>query len=128
MTVTPETGWAMPWPGAEIARVAEDAGCQAFCAGEFADRNAYVALAEMALSTTTAKVGTGVAYAFARSPFVHASAVRHVDKMAPGRVFLGLGSGTRRMNETGSRRRPTGHSAAWPTWSARSGRTSKRRT
>jgi alkanesulfonate monooxygenase SsuD/methylene tetrahydromethanopterin reductase-like flavin-dependent oxidoreductase (luciferase family) len=100
MTVTPETGWAMPWPGAEIARVAEDAGCQAFCAGEFADRNAYVALAEMALSTTTAKVGTGVAYAFARSPFVHASAVRHVDKMAPGRVFLGLGSGTRRMNES----------------------------
>jgi len=100
MTVTPETGWAMPWPGAEIARVAEDAGCQAFCAGEFADRNAYVALAEMALSTTTAKVGTGVAYAFARSPFVHASAVRHVDKMAPGRLFLGLGSGTRRMNES----------------------------
>ena len=100
MTVKPETGWAMPWPGAEIARVAEDAGCQAFCAGEFADRNAYVALAEMALSTTTAKVGTGVAYAFARSPFVHASAVRHVDKMAPGRVFLGLGSGTRRMNES----------------------------
>ena len=100
MTVTPETGWAMPWPGAEIARVAEDAGCQAFCAGEFADRNAYVALAEMALSTTTAKVGTGVAYAFARSPFVHASAVRHVDRMAPGRVFLGLGSGTRRMNES----------------------------
>ena len=32
--------------------------------------------------------------------FVHASAVRHVDKMAPGRVFLGLGSGTRRMNES----------------------------
>lgn len=53
----------------------------------------------MAALTTTAKVGTGVAYAFARSPFVHASAVRHVDKMAPGRVFLGLGSGTKRMNE-----------------------------
>jgi alkanesulfonate monooxygenase SsuD/methylene tetrahydromethanopterin reductase-like flavin-dependent oxidoreductase (luciferase family) len=53
----------------------------------------------MAAHTTTAKIGTGVAYAFARSPFVHASAVRHVDKLAPGRVFLGLGSGTRRMNE-----------------------------
>ncbi len=94
-----EHGWAMPWPGVEIARQAELAGAQAFCSGEFADRNAYVALAEMAASTTTAKVGTGVAYAFARSPFVHASAVRHVDKLAPGRVFLGLGSGTRRMNE-----------------------------
>ncbi|MET0908818.1 MAG: LLM class flavin-dependent oxidoreductase [Ilumatobacteraceae bacterium] len=100
MTTKLETGWAMPWPGADIARAAEQVGCQAFCAGEFADHNAYVALAEMAASTTTAKIGTGVAYAFARSPFVHASAVRHVDKIAPGRVFLGLGSGTRRMNET----------------------------
>ncbi len=88
----------MPWPGAEIARQAEQAGCQAFCAGEFADRNAYVALAEMAATTQTARIGSGVAYAFARSPFVHASAVRHVNKLAPGRVFLGLGSGTRRMN------------------------------
>jgi alkanesulfonate monooxygenase SsuD/methylene tetrahydromethanopterin reductase-like flavin-dependent oxidoreductase (luciferase family) len=94
-----ETGWAMPWPGAEIAREAEQAGALAFCSGEFADRNAYVSLAEMALRTSTATVGTGVAYAFARSPFVHASAARHIDKLAPGRVFLGLGSGTRRMNE-----------------------------
>jgi alkanesulfonate monooxygenase SsuD/methylene tetrahydromethanopterin reductase-like flavin-dependent oxidoreductase (luciferase family) len=93
-------GWAMPWPGPEIAAEAERAGALAFCSGEFADRNAYVALAEMAASTHTAKVGTGVAYAFARSPFVHASAVRHVDKLAKGRVFLGLGSGTHRMNES----------------------------
>jgi 5,10-methylenetetrahydromethanopterin reductase len=100
MTDTVEAGWAMPWPGADLARVAEQAGCQAFCAGEFANHNAYVSLAEMAASTTTAKVGPGVAYAFARSPFVHASAVRHCDKIAPGRVFLGLGSGTRRMNES----------------------------
>ena len=95
-----EAGWAMPWPGADVARVAERAGCQAFCSGEFADRNAYVSLAEMATTTTTAKIGPGVAYAFARSPFVHASAVRHCDKLAPGRIFLGLGSGTRRMNES----------------------------
>jgi 5,10-methylenetetrahydromethanopterin reductase len=94
-----EHGWAMPWPGAEIAAEAEAAGAQAFCSGEFANSNAYVSLTDMALHSTTAKVGTGVAYAFARSPFVHASAVRHVDRLAPGRVFLGLGSGTRRMNE-----------------------------
>lgn len=92
-------GWAMPWPGAELAPVAETSGCQAFCAGEFADHNAYVTLAQMAAATTTAKIGTGVAYAFARSPFVHASAVRQIDGIAPGRVFLGLGAGTRRMNE-----------------------------
>jgi len=92
-------GWAMPWPGAEIARDAEQAGALAFCAGEFANHNAYMSLVEMAAATSTAHVGTGVAYAFARSPFVHASAMRHADKIAPGRVFLGLGSGTRRMNE-----------------------------
>jgi len=94
-----ESGWAMPWPGPTLAASAEAAGCQAFCAGEFADHNAYVTLAQMAAATMTAKIGPGIAYAFARSPFVHASAVRQVDKIAPGRVFLGLGSGTRRMNE-----------------------------
>lgn len=99
MTLQPERGWAMPWPGAEIAAEAEAAGARAFCSGEFADHNAYVSLAGMAASTTTARIGTGVAYAFARSPFVHASAARQIDRMATGRVFLGLGSGTRRMNQ-----------------------------
>jgi len=94
-----DNGWAMPWPGAELAVEAEAAGCRAFCSGEFANHNAYVSLAEMALSTSKALIGPGVAYAFARSPFVHASAIRQIDSMAPGRVFLGLGSGTRRMNE-----------------------------
>ena len=91
--------WGMRWPGPDIGRVAEEAGCAAFCTGEFVDGNAYVSLAEMAANTTTARVGTGVAYAFARSPFVHASAMRHADRLAPGRTFLGLGAGTRRMNE-----------------------------
>jgi alkanesulfonate monooxygenase SsuD/methylene tetrahydromethanopterin reductase-like flavin-dependent oxidoreductase (luciferase family) len=52
----------------------------------------------MAATTSTAWVGTSVAYAFARSPFVHASAIRQAHALAPDRVFLGLGSGTRRMN------------------------------
>ena len=91
--------WGMRWPGPEVGPRAEAAGCEAFCTGEFADGNAYISLAEMAANTTTAKVGTGIAYAFARSPFVHASAMRHADKLAPGRTFCGLGAGTRRMNE-----------------------------
>lgn len=91
--------WGMRWPGAATGRLAEEAGCAAFCTGEFVDGNAYVTLAEMAANTTTAQVGTGVAYAFARSPFIHASAMRHVDRLAPGRTFMGLGAGTRRMNE-----------------------------
>jgi alkanesulfonate monooxygenase SsuD/methylene tetrahydromethanopterin reductase-like flavin-dependent oxidoreductase (luciferase family) len=90
--------WGLPWPGAQRAAEAEAAGAAAFCAGEFSDLNAYVTSAEMALATTSAMVGPGIAYAFARSPFVHASAVRHLSKIAPARVFLGLGSGTSRMN------------------------------
>ncbi len=80
-----------------IGQRAETAGA-AFCAGEFSDRDTYVTTTEMALSTTTAMVGPGIAYAFARSPFVHASAVRQLHRLAPGRVFLGLGAGTGRMN------------------------------
>lgn len=90
--------WGLPWPDAELARQAEDAKASAFCAGEFADHDAYVTSTEMALRTSTASIGPGIAYAFARSPFVHASAVRHLNKLAPGRVFLGLGAGTARMN------------------------------
>jgi alkanesulfonate monooxygenase SsuD/methylene tetrahydromethanopterin reductase-like flavin-dependent oxidoreductase (luciferase family) len=89
--------WGLPWPGPELASRAETAGAQAFCAGEFADLNAYITATEMALGSSHAKIGPGIAYAFARSPFVHAAAVRHLCSLAPGRVFLGLGSGTSRM-------------------------------
>jgi 5,10-methylenetetrahydromethanopterin reductase len=90
--------WGLPWPGAERATEAETAGVSAFCSGEFADLNAYVAAADMARDTATATIGPGIAYAFARSPFIHASAARHLSRLAPGRVFLGLGAGTNRMN------------------------------
>lgn len=90
--------WGLPWPGPELAAHAEATGANAFCAGEFADLSAYVTATEMARDTSTALIGPGIAYAFARSPFVHASTVRHLSKYAPDRVFLGLGSGTSRMN------------------------------
>jgi 5,10-methylenetetrahydromethanopterin reductase len=90
--------WGLPWPGAELAARAEAAGASAFCAGEFADLSAYVTTTEMARNTSTAMVGPGIAYAFARSPFVHAAAMRHLSQMSSGRAFLGLGAGTSRMN------------------------------
>lgn len=90
--------WGMPWPGTELARRCEHAGAAAFCAGEFADTSAYVTASEMVRGTARARTGPGIAYAFARSPFVHAASVRHLDRIAPGRIFLGLGAGTSRMN------------------------------
>ncbi|OBI19269.1 LLM class flavin-dependent oxidoreductase [Mycobacterium sp. E2497] len=90
--------WGLPWPGEATAAKAEAAGAVAFCAGEFADLSAYVTAAEMTRSTSTAMVGPGIAYAFARSPFIHAASIRHLAKRAGDRVFLGLGAGTARMN------------------------------
>lgn len=90
--------WGLPFPGAEIAAEAEKAGAEAFCVGEFANRDAYVSLAQAVAQTDRAKVGTGVAYAFTRSPWAHAAAIRQLATEAPGRIFLGLGAGTRGMN------------------------------
>jgi alkanesulfonate monooxygenase SsuD/methylene tetrahydromethanopterin reductase-like flavin-dependent oxidoreductase (luciferase family) len=90
--------WGLPWPGPELAAQAETAGASAFCAGEFADLSAYVTATEMAQHTSSAMVGPGIAYAFARSPFVHAATMRHISQKSAGRVFLGLGAGTSRMN------------------------------
>jgi 5,10-methylenetetrahydromethanopterin reductase len=90
--------WGLPWPGPELAAQAETAGASAFCAGEFADLSAYVTATEMVQHTSSAMVGPGIAYAFARSPFVHAATMRHISQKAAGRVFLGLGAGTSRMN------------------------------
>lgn len=93
---TPSFG--MPWPGAEVASEAEDAGIAAFCSGDFVDNDAYSRLAEMAAGTRSAQIGTSIAYAFARSPYAHASAVRTLHAQAPGRLFLGLGSGAFTIN------------------------------
>ncbi|MBF6207923.1 LLM class flavin-dependent oxidoreductase [Streptomyces gardneri] len=90
--------FGMPWNGPEVAAVAEQAGCAAFCTGDFADHDAYLQLAEMAKGTRRAEVGTAIAYAFARTPYAHAMAARAVHHAAPGRMFLGFGSGARRIN------------------------------
>ena len=90
--------FGMPWPGSAVAKEAEEAGAAAFCTGEFADHDAYVALAQMAAGTSTAQVGTAIAYAFSRTPFAHAAAVRNLARDAGDRMFLGLGSGAFRIN------------------------------
>nr|WP_018501855.1 LLM class flavin-dependent oxidoreductase [Parafrankia discariae] len=90
--------YGMPWRGAEAARAAEQAGMTAFCSGEFVDHEAYASLTEMALGTERALVGPAIAYAFARTPYAHAAGIRSAWAHAPGRVFLGLGSGAYRIN------------------------------
>jgi alkanesulfonate monooxygenase SsuD/methylene tetrahydromethanopterin reductase-like flavin-dependent oxidoreductase (luciferase family) len=90
--------FGMPWPGADVAREAEQAGVGAFCTGDFVDHDAYITLAEMVANTERALVGPAIAYAFARTPYAHATALRQLHAQAPGRLFLGLGTAAFRLN------------------------------
>ncbi|WP_369230915.1 LLM class flavin-dependent oxidoreductase [Streptomyces sp. R21] len=90
--------FGMPWPGRDVGREAEQAGVSAFCAGEFADHDAYLTVADIVANTEHALAGPAIAYAFARTPYAHATALRHLHAQAPGRLFLGLGSAAFRIN------------------------------
>jgi alkanesulfonate monooxygenase SsuD/methylene tetrahydromethanopterin reductase-like flavin-dependent oxidoreductase (luciferase family) len=84
---------------AEAARLAEAAGFESVWATEFYDRSATVALAAMAEATSTIELGSAIAYAFGRTPVVLAAEARDIDELSRGRFTLGLGTGTRRMQQ-----------------------------
>lgn len=90
--------YGLPWAGGDVAAEAESAGIVSFCTGDFVDHDSYVTLTEMVAATTMAQVGTGITYAFSRTPYAHASAIRTLHRRAPGRLFLGLGSGAFSVN------------------------------
>jgi probable F420-dependent oxidoreductase len=81
------------------ARRAEERGFESVWTTEFYDRSATVSLAAMALNTSTVTLGSGIAYAVGRSPLVLATEARDLDELAGGRLVLGLGTGTRRMQQ-----------------------------
>jgi probable F420-dependent oxidoreductase len=84
---------------AEAARLAERAGFESVWATEFYDRSATVALAAMAQSSSVIELGSAIAYAFGRTPLVLAAEARDLDELSGGRLTLGLGTGTRRMQQ-----------------------------
>src|SRR4051812_36920370 len=84
---------------AEAARLAEEAGFESVWATEFYDRSATVALAAMAQATNEIELGSAIAYAFGRTPVVLAAEARDLDELSGGRLTLGLGTGTRRMQQ-----------------------------
>lgn len=51
----------------------------------------------MALATERVTVGTAIAYAFGRTPLVLAAEARDLDVLSGGRLILGLGTGTQKM-------------------------------
>ena len=83
----------------ELAIRAERAGFDGVYSIEFFNRHGYVSLGAIAQATERVRIGTGIANAFTRTPLLHASAAMDLDELSNGRAVLGLGSGTRRMNE-----------------------------
>jgi probable F420-dependent oxidoreductase len=83
----------------DLARRAEQAGLDLVLSVEFFNQHGYVVLGAIAEATSRIRIGTGIANSFTRSPLLHASAAMDLDELSDGRMVLGLGSGTRRMNE-----------------------------
>ncbi len=83
----------------KLAQRAEAAGFDGVYTIEFFNRHGYVPLGAIAQATTRLRIGTAIANAFTRSPLVHACAAMDLDELSGGRMVLGLGSATRRMNE-----------------------------
>jgi probable F420-dependent oxidoreductase len=83
----------------DLAARAEAAGFDAVFTIEFFNRHGYVPLGAIAEATKRVRIGTAIANAFTRTPLLHASAAMDLDELSAGRMILGLGSATRRMNE-----------------------------
>jgi len=78
---------------------AEEAGVECVWAPELF-RSAVTQATYLAAKTERICVGTGIVWAFTRSPFIHAISALDIDEMAGGRFRLGMGAGVKRLNET----------------------------
>jgi probable F420-dependent oxidoreductase len=88
-----------PRADVDLAVRAECAGFDGVYSIEFFNRHGYVPLGAVAQATERVRIGTAIANAFTRTPLLHASAAMDLDELSGGRMVLGLGSATRRMNE-----------------------------
>jgi probable F420-dependent oxidoreductase len=84
---------------AEQARQAEAAGIECVWMPELF-RSSVTQATWVAAATERIGVGTGIAWAFTRSPFILAVTALDIDEMSSGRFRLGLGAGVKRLNET----------------------------
>jgi probable F420-dependent oxidoreductase len=83
----------------ELGLRAEAAGFDAAYACEFFNQQTFPILGALAQASERIRIGTAIASAFVRSPLTHATAAMDLDELSGGRMILGLGSGTSRMNE-----------------------------
>ena len=83
----------------ELAQRAEAAGFDSVYTVEFFNRNGLVRLGAISQATDRIRLGSAIANTFTRTPPLIGSAALDIDELSGGRFVLGLGSGTRRMNE-----------------------------
>jgi probable F420-dependent oxidoreductase len=83
---------------ADDARAAEDAGIECVWAPELF-RSSVTQATQLAAITERIGIGTGIAWAFTRSPFILAISALDIDEFSGGRFRLGLGAGVKRLNE-----------------------------
>lgn len=79
---------------ASLATRAETLGYDSVWVGELWGVDAFVQLAEIAARTDEIGLGTAIVNVFSRSPGVLAMAAASLDRLAPGRITLGVGAST----------------------------------
>jgi probable F420-dependent oxidoreductase len=84
--------------GGKIANLAESAGFEGVWTSEMF-HDPFLPLASAAANTSNIELGTSIALAFVRSPWVTALAALDLDAASNGRFTLGLGTGLKRFNE-----------------------------
>lgn len=98
--MSPRNGLGVTLMGGDVASAAwfateaERRGFRSAWTAEFYDRSAAVSLAAMAAATSEIRLGSGIMYAFGRSPMLLAAEARDLDQLSGGRLVLGLGTGT----------------------------------
>ncbi len=88
-------------PAGELARLAaraEAAGFDSLWTAEMF-HDPFLPLAAAAAGTSRINLGTSIALAFVRSPWVTALSALDLDVLSGGRFILGLGTGLKRLNE-----------------------------
>ena len=75
-----------------LAQRAEDLGYESAWAGESWGFDAFTTLTELAVQTSTIKIGTHIATIFSRTPSMLAQSAASLDDITGGRLILGLGT------------------------------------
>lgn len=83
----------------EDARIADEAGVEAFLVPEIWGRDAFTILAVLARETRRIQVGTGIVNVFSRSPGALAQHFATLDWLSGGRAIAGIGASSRYVAE-----------------------------